>query len=429
MSGFWILVVFLLLIFLGMPIAYSMLTTGFLYILTTGSVSMSFIAQATVSGSASYTVLAIPFFMLAGELMNRSGITKKMFRFAETLVGHIPGGLGHVNVLASVLFAGMTGSAAADASGLGNIEIKAMKEAGYDTDFSVGITAASSTIGPIIPPSSPMVLFGVTASVSIGGLFMGGFTVGLLMALFMMIMVFLIAKKRKYPVMKRAPLGEVGRTFLSALPSLSTPVIIVGGMLLGFFTPTEAAAVAVMLALVLGFFINRELNGRSLLATMDISVENLGMIMLLIGGGNLFGWMLGVEKVTEQAADILFSLSDNKYILLLIINLLLLFVGSFMETNASILILCPVLLPIMTQIGMDPVQFGVVMVFNLMIGLLTPPMAICLSITSKLGGISFERAFKAVTPYYIPLLIVLVLINIFPQITLWLPHLILGNTF
>lgn len=429
MSGALILLLFLALIFLGMPIAYSMIATSFMYIVLTGNVSLSFITQAVVSGSAGYTVLAIPFFMLAGELMNRSGITKTMFGFAKTLVGHIPGGLGHVNVLASVLFAGMTGSAAADASGLGNIEINAMIDEGYDPDFSVGVTAASSTIGPIIPPSSPMVLFGVTAGVSIGGLFLGGLMVGLLMALFMMITVFVLARRRNYPVMPRAHASEVGRSLVHALPSLATPVIIVGGMLSGLFTPTEAAAVAVLLALFLGFVINRELNGHSLFATMDISIENLGMIMLLIGGGNLFGWMLGVEKVTEKAAELLFSVSDNKYILLLIINLFLLFVGSFMETNASILILCPILLPIAEQIGMHPVQFGVMMVLNLMIGLLTPPMAICLYITSKLGKISFERAFRAVSPYYIALLVVLFAITMIPQVTLWLPQMILGSKF
>lgn len=429
MSGALILLLFLALIFLGMPIACSMIATSFMYIVLTGNVSLSFITQAVVSGSAGYTVLAIPFFMLAGELMNRSGITKTMFGFAKTLVGHIPGGLGHVNVLASVLFAGMTGSAAADASGLGNIEINAMIDEGYDPDFSVGVTAASSTIGPIIPPSSPMVLFGVTAGVSIGGLFLGGLMVGLLMALFMMITVFVLARRRNYPVMPRAHASEVGRSLVHALPSLATPVIIVGGMLSGLFTPTEAAAVAVLLALFLGFVINRELNRHSLFATMDISIENLGMIMLLIGGGNLFGWMLGVEKVTEKAAELLFSVSDNKYILLLIINLFLLFVGSFMETNASILILCPILLPIAEQIGMHPVQFGVMMVLNLMIGLLTPPMAICLYITSKLGKISFERAFRAVSPYYIALLVVLFAITMIPQVTLWLPQMILGSKF
>lgn len=429
MSGAAIILGFLALIFLGMPIGYSMLATGFLYIAITGNVSMSFITQAFVSGSAGYTILAIPFFMLAGELMNHSGITKNMFGFAKTLVGHIPGGLGHVNVLASVLFAGMTGSAAADASGLGNIEINAMVDDGFDPDFAVGVTAASSTIGPIIPPSSPMVLFGCTAGVSIGGLFMGGLTTGVLMALFMMITVYIIAKRRNYPVEKRATLKEVGHSFKGAFLSLMMPIIIVGGMLGGYFTPTEAADVAVMLALFLGFVVYRELNLKSLAQIMDVGVENLGMIMFLIGGGNLFGWVMGVEKITEHTASFLFSLSDNRFVLLLIINLFLLFIGSFMETNASILILCPVLLPIVEQLGIHPVQFGVIMVLNLMIGLLTPPMAICLSITSRLGNISFERAFKAVVPYYIGLLTVLVLINIFPQLTLWIPQLILGAKF
>lgn len=429
MGGIWLLVVFLLLVFLSVPIAYSMLLVGFIFIGTTGAVSMSFIPQAFVVGSSGFTLLAIPFFMLAGDLMNHSGLTMIIFNFANKLVGHINGGLGHVNIIASVLFAGMTGSAAADASGLGNIEINAMINDGYDRDFAVGITAASSTIGPIIPPSSPMVLFGVTAGVSIGGLFLGGFLVGIIMAAFMMVTVFFISKKRNYPVSERASFKEIMRSLKGAILALLVPVVIVGGMLGGFFTPTEAAAVAVMLALFLGTVVYREIDGNNFMDIMAKSSENLGMIMLLIGGGNLFGWVLGVEKVTENAAKFLFSISDNKFILLLLINVFLLFIGSFMETNASILIMCPILLPIITQLGMNPVQFGVVMVLNLMIGLLTPPMAICLSITSKLGGISFEKAFKATLPYYISLLFVLFLINVFPQLTLWLPKLIMGSKF
>ncbi|MGE4283093.1 MAG: TRAP transporter large permease [Clostridia bacterium] len=429
MNGVFILILFLALIVINVPIAFSMMLTGFIYVLTTGNVPVSFVPQAIVNGSSSYTVLAIPFFMLVGELMNSSGITTRLFNFANCLVGHITGGLGHVNVLASILFAGMSGSAAADAAGLGNVEIKAMKEQGFDADFAVGVTAASSTIGPIIPPSSPMVLFGITGFVSIGALFLGGLVAGIMMAVFMMVTVYILAKKRNYPKRPRASVKEMWRSFIAAAPSLLTPIIIVGGILSGIFTPTEAAAASVVYALFLGVFVNRELNLKNIFKVLDKTVENIGMCLFLAGTGNLFGWMLGLEKVAENAANALFSISPNPMIILLIINIFLLFVGTFMETNASIFILVPVLMPIIKELGMHPVQFGVVMVLALMIGLLTPPTAICLSITSKLGGISYDRAFKATTPYYIGLLVTLALLNIFPELTLFIPRLFLGKAF
>lgn len=384
---------FILMIALGVPVGFSMVLAAFIYVLSTGAVSLTFIPQSMISGVSSYTMLAIPFFMLVGELMNSSGITKRIFRFANDCVGHITGGLGHVNVLSSMLFAGMSGAAVADCAGLGAIEIKAMTDEGFDADFAVGITAASSIIGPIIPPSSPMVMLGISAGISIGSLFMGGITVGILMGLFMMATVYIIAKKRGYPKHKRSSWSERIKSFFSALPALLSPVILVGGIFSGYFTPTEAAAVAVFYSLIVGIFVYRELKWKDIIRVMTTGIENLGLVILLL------------------------------------INLLLLFMGTFMETNASILILTPILMPIVTQIGVHPVQFGVIMIFALMIGLLTPPMAICLFLTSKLGGISFQRAFKAVTPYYIGLLIVLLLINVFPQITLAVPKLLLGSSF
>jgi tripartite ATP-independent transporter DctM subunit len=430
MSGVFVLILFLALVALSVPIAFAMMLTGFIYIATTGNVPMTFIPQAIVGGSSSYTVLCMPFFMLVGELMNRGGITTQIFNFSNSLVGHIRGGLGHVNVLGSVIFAGMSGSAAADAAGLGSVEIQAMKDQGFDADFAVGITAASSTIGPIIPPSSPMVLFGITAYVSIGALFLGGLVVGVLMAIFMMITVYIIAKRRNYPMRdKRATFKEIWSTFIKAAPSLLTPGIIIGGILTGVFTATEAAAISVLYALFLGVFVNKEVDFKNFIKILDTTVENIGMCLMLAGAGTLFGWMIGLEKVAENAAAGLFSISSNPYVLLLIINLFLLFVGTFMETTASIFILVPILMPIVAKIGMNPVQFGVVMVLALMIGLLTPPTAICLSITSKLGGISYDRAFKATTPYFIGLLITLALINIFPELTLFVPRMFLGAGF
>ena len=425
----WIVFLFVGMIGIGVPVGFSMMLSAVTYILYTGATGMTMVPQAMISGVSSYTMLAIPFFMLVGELMNSSGITKRIFHFASCLVGHINGGLGHVNVLSSMIFAGMSGAAVADCAGLGAIEIKAMTEEGFDVDFSVGVTAASSIIGPIIPPSSPMVLFGIAGGVSIGSLFMGGITVGILMGLLMMITVYIIARKRNYPRHSFPEAKKVARAFVSALPALLSPVILVGGILSGYFTPTEAAAVAVFYSLFVGLFIYRELKPKDIVRVLTIGIENLGMVMLLMATGKVFAWVLGMEKIAEAATANLFTLSENPWIIILLINLLWLFMGTFMETNASILILTPILMPIAAQIGWHPVHFGVTMIFALMIGLLTPPMAICLFITSKIGGISFQRAFKAVTPYYIGLLIVLLLINLFPTIVLAVPRYLYGEAF
>lgn len=416
--GILIIVLFLVLLLLRVPAAFCMLITTLVYALVEQSVPQSFIPQAMVSGSASYTIMAAPFFILVGELMNSSGITKRLFKFANVLVGHITGGLGHVNVLASVFFSGVSGSAIADAAGLGNVEIKAMVDEGYDPDFSVGITAASSTIGPIIPPSSPMVLYGIMSGTSIGALFMAGIPTGILMAGFMMLVVYIISKKRNYPKSRRATLPEIWKAFKEAFWALLSPLILIVGMLSGFATPTETTAVAAAYSLFLGVVIYKEMTWQSLMDIMRNSIKSIGMVMLLIATGTVFAWMIGTEKVAEKSAELLFSLTSNPYLILLLINLFLLFVGTFMETTSALLVTLPVLLPIVKIIGMSTVQFGVIMVLLLMIGMLTPPMALCLFVTSKIGGISFDRAFKAVLPYYVALLTVLIIINLFPGVTL-----------
>ena len=416
--GILIIVLFLVLLLLRVPAAFCMLITTLVYALVEQSVPQSFIPQAMVSGSASYTIMAAPFFILVGELMNSSGITKRLFKFANVLVGHITGGLGHVNVLASVFFSGVSGSAIADAAGLGNVEIKAMVDEGYDPDFSVGITAASSTIGPIIPPSSPMVLYGIMSGTSIGALFMAGIPTGILMAGFMMLVVYIISKKRNDPKSRRATLPEIWKAFKEAFWALLSPLILIVGMLSGFATPTETAAVAAAYSLFLGVVIYKEMTWQSLMDIMRNSIKSIGMVMLLIATGTVFAWMIGTEKVAEKSAELLFSLTSNPYLILLLINLFLLFVGTFMETTSALLVTLPVLLPIVKIIGMSTVQFGVIMVLLLMIGMLTPPMALCLFVTSKIGGISFDRAFKAVLPYYVALLTVLIIINLFPGVTL-----------
>ena len=421
---------FLAMILLGVPVGYAMVLAGFFYVTLGGAtVALTFIPSAMVSGISSYTMLAIPFFMLVGEIMNGSGITRKIFQFASAWVGHITGGLGHVNVLSSMIFAGMSGAAVADCAGLGAIEIKAMTDEGFDPDFSVGVTAASSIIGPIIPPSGPMVMFGIVAGISIGSLFMDGISVAIIMGLLMMATVYVIAKKRNYPKHPKFSRKEKWVATKEAVPAILGPIILIGGIFSGFFTPTEAAAVAVMYSLLVGVLVYKHLNLKTIYHVLEVGVENLGMVMLLMASGKLFAWVLGMEKAAEVAATFIFSLTSNKYIIIILLNLILLFMGMFMETNASILILTPIMLPIVNSIGMHPVQFGVIFIFALMIGLLTPPMAMCLFVTSKLAGISFQRAFKAVKPYYIGLIVVLILINVFPAITLTIPKLILGTAF
>lgn len=424
--GLGLIALFLILLVFRVPIAFCMLLTSLFYVFWEPQSAPTFVPQAMVRGAASYLVLAVPFFMLVGELMNNAGITRRIFAFADACVGHITGGLGHVNIVASCLFAGVSGSAAADAAGLGNVKINAMKEKGFDVDFAVGITAASSTIGPILPPSGPMVLFGIMTGASIGSLFLGGIFVGLLMALFMMFTVYWISRKRNYPRRERASLRELWTTFKDAFWALLTPIILIGGIVGGLATPTEVAAFAVVYALFLGFFVYRELSLRTLKRILTYAVELIGMILLLIAAGTVFAWMLGRLRVAENLGTLLFTVTENPILILIIINLFLLFLGTFMETSAALLITIPVIMPIVAEIGMDPIQFGVVMILVLMLGLITPPMAICLFITARIGGISFGRAVRAVMPYYIAMLVVIILVNAIPALTLWIPRLFYG---
>jgi len=411
-------------IIIGVPVGIALAASSLLFLLVSGTVPDLVLVHRMVNGIDSFPLLAIPFFILAGNLMNSSGITNRIFAFAIALVGWMRGGLGHVNIGASVLFAGMSGAAVADAGGLGTIEIKAMKDAGYDDDFAVAVTAASSTIGPIIPPSLPMVIYGVMASASVGQLFAAGFTPGLLMAAFMMVMVAWYAKKRNYPRDARFSIRLLGKTFARAFLSLMTPVIIVGGILAGVFTPTEAAIAAVAYALVLGLFIYRTLNFKSLFKVSMDTIETTVIILLIVSAASIFAWILTSNRFTEQFSGALLTISDNPILILLMLNLVMLVVGFFMETVAAITILVPVLLPVAVGVGVDPVHFGVIMVLNLMIGLLTPPVGMVLYVLSRVSGVSFERCTSATMPFLVPLILVLLLITFVPQISMWLPTLI-----
>jgi tripartite ATP-independent transporter DctM subunit len=372
-------------------------------------------------GVDSFPLLAVPFFILAGNLMNSAGITNRIYDFAVAAVGWLRGGLGHVNVVGSVIFAGMSGTAVADAGGLGTIEIKAMRDHGYKTDFAVGITAASSTIGPIIPPSLPMVIFGVMANVSIGQLFAAGFVPGLLMAAFLMFYTTWYARRHGIGRDQAFRLSTLGVSFVRALPALMTPVLIIGGMSFGWFTPTEAAIAACAWALFLGAVLYRSLSLKQFYKMTLDTIETTAGVLIIVGAASLFGWVLTTTRVTETITQALLSITRDPLMLLLIINILLLIVGCFMETIAAISILVPVLMPAVLAAGIDPVQFGVVMVLNLMIGLLTPPVGMVLFVLSRVAKIPFDQTVKAVTPFLVPLLGVLVLISIFPWLTLAVP--------
>jgi tripartite ATP-independent transporter DctM subunit len=485
-------VVFFTTLLIGVPIFIALAGSSLIYTHFIAGIPDFVILHRMAGGVDSFPLLAVPFFILAGNLMNSAGITNRIYDFAVALVGWLKGGLGHVNVVGSVIFAGMSGTAVADAGGLGTIEIKAMRDHGYKTDFAVGITAASSTVGPIIPPSLPMVIFGVMANVSIGQLFAAGFLPGLLLAAFLMMYVTWYAHRYNIGRDQAFRLSVLRSTFVHALPALMTPAIIIGGMSFGIFTPTEAAVAACMWALFLGLvfypvasqletigiplgrillvmtavlgvacwmaysgmvdpvriimgalFLNMFASaaayayltwGRNIVASyppmsfkrffkvsMD-TIETTAAVLIIVGAASLFGWVLTTARVTEAITEVLLGISRDPLVLLLIINVLLLIVGCFLETIAAISILVPVLMPAVIQAGIDPVQFGVIMVLNLMIGLLTPPVGMVLFILSRVAKISFDRTVRAVVPFLIPLLAVLMLITIFPSITLIVPQ-------
>lgn len=411
-------------IVLGVPVGIALAGSSLLYILLAGNLPDVVVIHRMVNGIDSFPLLAVPFFILAGNLMNSAGITNRIFAFANALVGWMRGGLGHVNVGASVIFAGMSGAAVADAGGLGAIEIKAMKDAKYDADFAVGVTAASSTIGPIIPPSLPMVIYGVVAGASIGQLFAAGLIPGILMAVALMIMVAYYARVRGYPRDQAFRWLVLARAFKGAFLSLMTPVIIVGGILFGIFTPTEAAIAACAYALVLGLVVYRTLSWQRFVRVTIDTIETTAVILFIVAGASIFSWILTSTRTAEAFAALILVISDNPILVLLLINLILIIVGCFLETVAAITILVPVLLPIAVQVGVDPVHFGVIMVLNLMIGLLTPPVGMVLYVLSRVAKVPFEKAVVATLPFLIPLVVVLMLVTFVPALTMWLPTLL-----
>jgi len=422
------LVVLLLLIFVGLPIAFSMGATTMIAVAFKRGITdipHTMMAQRMVYGVNSFPLLAIPFFLLVGRLMNIGGITDRIYTFCSVLIGHVRGGLAHVNIMGSMIFAGMTGSAVSDAVGLGQMEIKAMTDQGYDRKFAAATTAASATIGPIIPPSIPMVLYGVLGNVSVGALFIGGIIPGVLMGLFMMAVVATVAKRRGFPLQKRATLGQIIRAIYRAVFPLLSPVILIGGIWGGIFTPTEAGVVAVLYSIFLGLIIYREMNFRGLLRMIREALDDTSILLFIIAAASVYGWFIARYQISTSIVEQMMGFSKDPLVILFIINILLLIVGCIMESLAAINILTPILLPVAMSVGIDPVHLGLVMVLNLMIGLITPPVGMVLYAVQRVAGISFDDLVKAVAIYYIPLMVVLFLITVFPPLVTWLPSTIL----
>ncbi|WP_137890708.1 TRAP transporter large permease [Ramlibacter sp. 2FC] len=457
-------IIFLLLMGGGIPVAIAMAGSALLYILWSGNLPSFVVIHRMISGIDSFPLLAVPFFILAGNLMNNAGITNRIYNYALALVGWLKGGLGHVNVVGSVVFAGMSGTAIADAAGLGTIEIKAMKDHGYGTEFAVGVTAASATLGPIIPPSLPFVIYGMMANVSVGALFLAGILPGVLLAALMMLTVAYFAHRNgwgadirfQWPRVLKA-LGETvvvlgwplalwalvtklglpaqptvlaGLALLFALDKLfsfqavlpiMTPVLLIGGMTTGIFTPTEGAIAACLWAMVLGFAWYRTLNFKTFVKVCLDTVETTSTVLFIVAAASIFGWMLTATGVTTAISEWVLGFTKEPWVFLLLANLLMLFVGCFLEPTAAITILVPILVPICQQLGIDLVHFGLVMVLNLMIGLLHPPMGMVLFVLARVAKLSVERTTMAILPWLFPLLGSLIVITYFPKLVLWLP--------
>ena len=411
---------FLALMVCGVPIGFSLSIAALVTTMVTGQFEAAAIIHRMIGNASSYTLLAIPFFILAAKLMNSGGITRRLFRACSAWVGWIPGGLGHANVVASVVFSGMSGSAVADAGGLGQIEVDAMIKEGFDPDFAAAVTAESATIGPIIPPSIPMVVYGMMTEVPVGKLFVGGLVPGLLLAFVSCIFIFVFAKKRNYPV-EPFNAKEALIATKEALLSLLTPIIIIGGIWTGIFSPTEAACVAVVYSFILAVIVYHDISLKEMYDNLRQTVADGAGILNIICGAAAFSWLVTMMGMTDALSHALTSLTDNKYIMLLILNIAFLLIGMFMEALAVMTITVPFLIPLMASFGIDPVHLGVVLVLNLMIGLCTPPVGTSLFICAKTANITIEEMYKAILPFLVPLILVLLMITYIPGLVTWLP--------
>ncbi|GGH23357.1 permease [Alsobacter metallidurans] len=409
----------------GMPL-YASMAAAALVFLYAGGIPLGQLPQKMAGAMNSFPIVAAPLFILMGNILAKAQITDRIVAFASAIIGWVRGGYAHASILTSMIFAGMVGSAVADAAGSGAIEIRAMTKAGYKPETAAAITAAAATIGPIIPPSLPMVIYGVSADASIGRLFVGGLIPGVLMGLSLMVMVSLVARREG---MGRKPFQGwrvVGRTFLSSSFALMTPVLILGGMFSGIFTPTEAAAAACLWALFLGFVVYRTLEVKDLGPILVDTVETTGLVTVLVMAAGALGWCMSISRLPQTLAPMITHTITNPIVFLLLCNLLLLVVGCFMEALAAMLILIPILVPAALSYGIDPTQFGVMVILNLILGTIHPPIGVVLFVVTRIANVSFETMSRAILPWLIPLLVVLTAITLFPPLTTWLPKLVFG---
>ena len=419
-------VVFLACIVLRMPIAFSLGFSSFIYILFS-DIPLSILPERMFSGIDSFVILCVPGFILAGNLMNVGGITDRIIHFCMALIGHVRGGLGLANVGSSMVFAGISGTAISDTVSIGSVMIPAMIKRGYDAEFSAAVTASSSTVGPIIPPSLPMVIAGTVTGLSVSRLFVAGIIPGLLLGFGLGIVSYLISVKRNHPKEDRLPFREVIRSFFSAFWAILMTLIILGGIMGGFFTPTEAAMIAVFYALIVGFFVYGELKLAALPKIIFDSAVTTASLMVLVGFANVFAWILTSEEIPLMVTQAMLSISSGPTGYIILVNILLIFVGMFMETIAALMILMPILLKPAIALGIDPIQFAIMCVLNLVIGLTTPPVGVCLFVASSIAKISVGRLSVALIPFIAVSLLVLLLVSFVPQVTLFLPNLVFNK--
>jgi len=419
-----LVITFVTLLLAGVPIAFVLGMTAIPYLIFLVDIPLTVVPQKMFSGIDSFLMVSLPFFVLASNIMNAGGITSKIVNFVNTTMGHIRGGLGHVNVVVSMIFAGLTGMAMADTAAVGTLLIPAMKKEGYEEDFACAVTASSSTIGPIIPPSFIFILYSlVVGGVSIAGLFLAGVIPGILLGLFQMALVAYYSIKRDYPIKKRAAIGKMIKSFFDVIPALTVPVIMIGGIVSGIFTATESAAMAVVVALLVSFFLYRSITLSTFFKMLIDTGIMVGSLIFILSGAMVFAWLLTSEQVPQMAVNYITGISSSIIVSLLIINVFLLVVGTFMDPTPAMLIMAPILLPVAMKLGLDPIQFGVMISLNLVIGLTTPPVGGCLFVAASISDVSVERISRAIWPFLLVNILVLLLVTYIPWITHFVPNL------
>ncbi len=425
----WVLFLILaILVIIEVPIAFALPAAALAYLLIIDTIPLMLVVQRIASGLESYVLLAIPLFIFAGNLFNTAGIARRIFDFAAALVGHIRGSLGHVNVIASVIFSGMSGVAQADAAGLGAVEVREMKRRGFTAEFSAAITAVSSIIGPIIPPSGIIIIYAVLADVSVPDLFLAGIVPGIIMSIVLMGVVYWLATTNRIvaPVIPRRPIPEIGIAFIRAAPALFAPVFLIGGILTGLATPTQLGALTAVYAIILGVC-TRDLTLKAFQKAVRDTVSTCGVLVFIIAAATPFSAIMAMEGIPQQMANLLLSISENPIVILLIVNIALLIFGCVMDTTAILLISVPVLVPAMASLGIDPVHFGLVMVVNLLIGTLTPPFGILIFVMMEVAKVNYGALLKALIPFYLPLILFLAVLTYWPELSLTLPNWVFGN--